>query len=89
MKINQYGRFAIDSIIVKENPDELAEILAAMKAAVVRCEHVFARQRFEYDACSPLFRELHQTEIPPYYDLTLIRDPEAGGLTVEVKERDL
>lgn len=65
--LNRRGRMAVHVDTVKSA--YWPSILAQAEFVPFRVEHHFATSRFEYVGCSPMFRELEQSEELPVYNL--------------------
>jgi len=66
---NRRGRFKVSAQLIHDAPDVMMQIMGKM--VVVRCEHHFDTDSFEYVALSPFFREVPQYEVTPEYTITV------------------
>jgi len=67
--LRRVGRFNIRSGVLKSNPD--AFLILFPHIIVVRCEHMFHSESFEYIALSPLFAEVDLGGIAPDYRIQI------------------
>ena len=88
MNGRQIGRFEVSERIVRDNPDEVAAVLAFMRAVPVRAEFIFATQLIEYTAISESFRELEMGTMIPRYTLVVERDDELNITNVKAMRVD-
>lgn len=74
------GRFYIDEHHVRFSTALVREIMA--KCVILRCEYDYAKQRFEYVAISPLFREVQPGDEFMTYRWTLEFTEPLGQVSV-------
>lgn len=75
------GRFYVDADVVDARP---ADVMAIMgRVIVTRCEYLYHRGAFMYEAMSPMFRPLEVGEMMPEYRLSVRKDG-----TVSADERE-
>jgi hypothetical protein len=70
--LRRVGRFSIRSAILKSDPD--AFLILSAQIIVVRCEHLFHSESFEYVALSPLFDERDPGSMIPNYRIQINLD---------------
>lgn len=87
---NRIGRFKISSEIIRKGKYE--DVLKLFSNFIVlRCEHNYTQDTFDYVAYSPLFKEVPEGSIGPEYLITVHKemlDDENYNLTFEAKEID-
>ena len=64
---NRKGVFVIHNEILYRNPESVMALMS--KVIVIRAEHLLMIHGIEYNAYSPLFREISQGEIIPTYEV--------------------
>lgn len=72
------GRFYVDADVVETRP---ADVMAIMgRVIVTRCEYLYHRGAFMYEAMSPLFRVLVRGEMMPEYRMAVKKDGTVSAL---------
>lgn len=65
---NRRGRISISGTLLRTaEPEKLMAIMGRM--IVVRCEHLWGSDTFEYEAISPDFDEVQEGCMAPQYDV--------------------
>lgn len=64
--INQKGKFTITRDLILQG-DNRALLKLFSHMIIVRAEYLFMRDAIEYEALSPLFRVVDETEVQPNY----------------------
>ena len=70
--LRRVGRFSIRSATLKSDPD--AFLMLSENIIVIRCEHIFHSESFEYIALSPLFDEIEPGSMAPDYRIEINLD---------------
>lgn len=73
MNSRQLARFSIAESLIREKPEEVAEILALLKAVPVRAECLYHKQTVEYIAISDKFRFIEPMYEPPEVEIEVTR----------------
>jgi len=69
--INRRGKFSINRDLLRDsNNENLLKLFAHM--IIVRAEYMFVKDTVEYEAMSPLFREIEIHESAPQYEIICI-----------------
>jgi hypothetical protein len=82
MNKKRVGKFNITAELIQDIP-EVAQ-LVQNKCFIIRCEHDWLTDAFEYTALSDDFDELPTGEAPPTYDWQ-IEETDRDGLTAGYK----
>ncbi len=62
---SRVGKFTVESELVRRGEPLLFALLS--QVIVLRCEHLYYKNQFEYVAYSSHFRPCHSAEVPPSY----------------------
>lgn len=71
MNDRNLGKFSVTTEIIRQNPDEAAQIFKILNLVVVRAECVFAESKIEYTGISDQFVEIEMGETIPDYRLEI------------------
>ncbi len=74
MNTMQVGKFSVSAMLVKTNPDMIADALALARVLIVRAEYLFAQDAIEYEAICDQFAEKQPGTRPPEYGLIIRTD---------------
>jgi hypothetical protein len=67
MMKRKLGKVMVSGDLIQMDTEIIAKLLSKMGAIILRCEHFFDRDVFEYIMYSPLFDEIDlNCNIPPY-----------------------
>ena len=78
------GVFEVSMPLIKETPNEVAELLGALKFVPTRVELLFNKMAFRYEGLSPRFPEIQLGEAIPEYEIKVTRDADGCFGLVEV-----
>ena len=81
----RFGTFSFDAHYVRRDAQGIQALMTG--CIVVRCEHLFDCDVFEYTALHPDFEPVKVGERPRRYDVLFTRH-EDGRLTYEFKRRE-
>ena len=84
-KERRFGTFSFDAEHVRHSAEGLQKLLT--NCIVVRCEHLFDRDCFEYTALHPDFDPVDERCRAPHYDVIFTKH-EDGRITFEFKRRE-
>lgn len=75
------GRFSISEDMLRDNPDAVLAVMA--KCVILRCEHRYDTQSFDYAAMSYEFDEVDRFCVPPEYTalVELVRHDDGSHTT--------
>lgn len=76
----QIGRVMVSGDLVRNDPETAAKIFSKMGAVVLRCEHFFVNDVFEYIMYSQMFEEIDKNRIAPQYEIGVISHYEDGEI---------
>lgn len=68
MNSRRFGRFTLPDNLVREQPYQVAQMLASIKFLPTRVQYLFHTEQFEYIGISEHFAEVEQGSEPPEYD---------------------
>lgn len=83
---NRLGKFYIADFIIKNNLEEVAEILSQLKFVPVKVENLFHMDKIEYIGYSPLFREIEKNSVWPEYQIIITKNEDD---TISVKAEEI
>ncbi len=69
MQPQQIGRFKIDGRLLHRDWRELLPLMKHF--VVIRCEFMYATDRFEFTAFSELFKPVEAYQAPPWYEIQI------------------
>ncbi len=84
------GEISIACDFYKNHMDELAEVLARLRFVPVRVECRYDRGDFRLIGCSPFFRVVSPSVVPPRYEIEVTKDEEGkvSGVAAKWIRRD-
>ena len=71
MKDRNFGKFRLDSDLVKNHPRAVVEAFYLAEIVPVRCEMLFISNELEYTAISPRFAAIPPRGALPEYELKI------------------
>jgi hypothetical protein len=71
-KSRRLGRFFASGNLITDDIHALRAVMGT--CVVIRCEHIFAVNMFEYTALSPLFDVLNEGDVIPVYRMVMTSD---------------
>ncbi len=84
MNSRNIGKFRLSLIIIKENPEVVAQIFSILKIVPVRVECLFVSDAIEYTAIGERFVERPHGMIIPEYNLIITQAEDGHVELVEV-----
>ncbi len=84
-KERRFGTFTFDAEHIRHNAQGIQMLMSG--CIVVRAEHLFAPDVFEYTALHPDFEPVKEGQLPWAYDV-LFTKHEDGRITYEFKRRE-
>lgn len=87
MNWKQKGRFTLSEILVRENPQQVAEIFRLIDCVPVRVTPLIIPEEIRYYALSPRFREIEKGRVVPEYILNVKTDSTGHVESVGVVEQ--
>jgi hypothetical protein len=83
MSVDNIASFSIDSVTVRDNPSEIAEIFGWMKFVATRAECNFSRRQIDYEGVSEIFTAVSRDVMPPRVELKVTRGDDGKVCKVE------
>lgn len=87
MNSRRFGRFTLPDNLVREQPYQVAQMLASIKFLPTRVQYLFHTEQFEYIGISERFDEYESGCEPPEYDICIVESAEGEPIEVNVTRK--